>query len=455
MTALGRLGAALTLCAACAGAQAQENLGKVEALHFELVGKAKQILIEHGVAAKDQARIAEVRALLERARGLKIRRPRGEIVYRSVDADFYFAWILCRSAQPDDPKRGALLLRQILQNDHLSPRRHELAERELQGCDGRPQAAPRFEEKGRLLITAVQKGGRGGSQPLHFPNPAALPRVSWPESARAAEALRKLLGSGYRVVAAEPFIVAGRKQERYLRAITERVLKPYHRYLAAHIGDSDGDPIFAVVASDPAEMIRVSHALYGISPQASPITRDSVIAYSDSAARLMVAVCGKDPANCTSFAHELFHLLNGRAYEGAPWWLYEGAAELFESGELVGGEFVPRVGWRKRDLVLADVNPSGLEKLLRLSKNAAYASQWPGPEAEMAKARFFAQFLHERHKLWEVYEAMLARPADASAADLSGAMTVAQIVAPLDRLGVEFSRWVKERVVPAKAAPGP
>jgi hypothetical protein len=128
---------------------------------------------------------------------------------------------------------------------------------------------------------------------------------------------------------------------------------------------------------------------------------------------------------------------------------------LFESGDIVGGEFVPRVGWRKRDLVLSDVNTNGLKRLLHLSKNAAYAAAWPGPEAEMAKARFFAQFLHERHKLWEVYAAMLQRPADASAADPSGANTVAQIVAPLDQLGVEFSRWVNKRVVPANVAPGP
>jgi hypothetical protein len=256
-------------------------------------------------------------------------------------------------------------------------------------------------------------------------------------------------------VAAEPFLVAGRRQERYLQAIADRVLKPYHRYVAAHIGDSEGELIFTVVASDPAEMMGVSYALYRVSPQASPDTRNSIIAYSDPPARLMVAVCGKDPANCTSFAHELFHLLNGRVYEGAPWWLYEGAAELFESGDIVGGEFVPRVGWRKRDLVLSDVNTNGLKRLLHLSKNAAYAAAWPGPEAEMAKARFFAQFLHERHKLWEVYAAMLQRPADASAADPSGANTVAQIVAPLDQLGVEFSRWVNKRVVPANVAPGP
>jgi hypothetical protein len=449
------------LCTATAGAAAQESLDKAEALHFELVGKAERILTESGVDTAEPARRAEVRALLEQARGLKVKTPRGEFVYRSAAADFYFAWILCRSVQPKDPERGAQLFRKILQNDSLSPRRLALADRELKECDDRPKAVTlkvqhRFTVKheDRFVISAVQKGGRGGSQPLYFPNPAKLPRVSWGESASAEAALRTLLGPSYRVVVAGPFLIAGKREEWYLQALAATVLKPYHGYLAARIGAPDGAVIFAVVAG-PGEVTQISQALYGASPKASSETLYSLIAYSDPAARLMVAVCGKDPSNCTSFAHELFHLLNARVYEDAPWWLYEGAAEMFESGDLKGGEFVPRVGWRKRDLVIKEANAAGLEKLLSLSKNAAYAAKWPGPEAEMAKARFFAQFLHERGKLWKVYAAMQARPWDEAAADPSGATTLAKIDAPLQQLGAEFGRWVQERVVPMKAPAGP
>jgi hypothetical protein len=460
VVALGCLGVVLTLCAGWAGAAAQESLDKVDALHVELVGKAERILTDAGAKGA-----AEARALLEKARSLRVKTPGGELVYRSAEptADYYFAWILCRSTQPKDPERGAQLFREILQNRTLSPHRLKLANSELKKCQDKSKTAAAseakvpvtFKEEGRLVISAVQKGGRGGSQPLYFPNPARLPRVSWGESAGAAAALGTLLGPRYRVVAAGPFLVAGKRPASYLDELAARVLKPYHGYLAARMGAPDGGVIFAVVAGSPGEVIELSQALYGAPPQASTETLYSLLAYSDLAARLMVAVCGKDPANCTSFAHELFHLLNSRMYEDAPWWLYEGAAELFESGDIVGGEFVPRVGWRKRDLVLKDTNAAGLEQLLGLSKNAAYAAKWPGPEAEMAKARFFAQFLHERGKLWKVYAAMRARSWDVAAEDPSGAKTLAEIDKPLTQLGTEFGQWVQRRVVPAKVRPGP
>jgi hypothetical protein len=394
-----------------------------------------------------------------------VKTPRGEFVYRSADprADYYFAWILCRSVQRKDLERGAELFQKILQNDNLGPSRLELATGELKRCKAESKAAvpseakapaTTFTQNGSLVITAVQKGGRGGSQPLYFPNPARLPRVSWAEPAAKA-APGALLGPGYRVVAVGPFVVAGKRPEGYLHELAARVLIPYHGYLAARIGAPDRGAIFAVVAGSPEEVIEISQAVYGAKPQASPEVLYSMIAYSDPRAGLMVAVCGKEAANCTSFAHELFHLLNARVFEDAPWWLYEGAAELFESGDIVGGEFVPRVGWRKRDLSLKDANATGLEKMLGLSKNAAYAAKWPGPEAEMAKARFFAQFLHERRELWNVYAAMQARSWDEAIADPSGAKTLVAKIAPLPGLGAAFARWVQERVVPAKVPPGP
>jgi hypothetical protein len=310
-------------------------------------------------------------------------------------------------------------------------------------------------EAGRLLISAVHKGGRGGSQPLRFAGVPLL-QAGGPDSiVQARASFESSLGPGYRVIQAGRFVIGGRKGETYLRSLHEKVLDPYYRYLVGQLGIVEQKLIYVAIADDSHEAVRVGEAFFGGKAVADPITRDSVLAFSDPKSRLMVAVCGKDPGNCTSFAHELFHLLNGRVYGDAPWWLSEGMAELLESGNIVGGEFVPRVGWRKRDLDYEDLDSKGMQRLISLPTSLAYGQVWPGPEREMAKARFFAQFLHERRQLWPLYEALRARPSDVAANDPFGSQTLQKFVGPLEKLAPDFKVWAISTVKSAKVAPGP
>ena len=91
---------------------------------------------------------------------------------------------------------------------------------------------------------------------------------------------------------------------------------------------------------------------------------EAAIAFTDPRQDTMMAICGPDPSNCSSFAHELFHLLNSSAYEGAPWWLYEGIAALHESGDLDSRTFSPRVSWRKTITSSIRFRSSGLKTFL-------------------------------------------------------------------------------------------
>jgi hypothetical protein len=440
------------------------TLDELERQHREQVDAVAEVL-EKGVDLSDTKRIEELRAKLEKARKLAVKTSTGQFFYRSDAGDFYYAWVMCRvRSDPKAADTGALLLRKMQQNDSLSEERQALLRAELQKCGKATSASistdtsitrVSYRTTTRLLITAVHKGGRGGSQPIRFPGIPRLAPVEPDSIAQASKGFENLLGPGYLVIQAGPFVIAGRRAETYLRRLHEKVLDPYYSYLTSRLGIVEERNIFVAVAGDPREAVRVGAAFYGSQVVADPITLDSVLAYSDSQARLMVAVCGKDPANCTSFAHELFHLLNGRVYEDAPWWLYEGMAELFESGDIVGHEFVPSVGWRKRDLDYEDLQSQGMGRLLSLPKVSAYWQSWPGPEREMAKARFFAQYLHEHGQLWPLYEAMRARPSESAGDDPAGLQVLHARVGPIEKLAPAFQKWALERVKPAEVAPGP
>ena len=404
----------------------------IEKQHRELVEKAEKILLSG--QSIDQAK-----AYLEQARRLVVKTPTGDFPFRSVKADYYYAWVLCREHNVG----GYKLFDKILKNDSLNPELKQLVESQRDGCESGNSESRLVEVKQDMfgIHSEIQKGVEW-TQPVYLRSRQNLPKVPIDPSA-----------PNY------PFLVTGhRTTSQYLRRLDTSVLIPYFKYFTQQMGlpRYEIEPIHVFVARTHSELARYTLSLYYVdnSIQDDLFLYDA-IAYSDPEARMMAAICGQDPTNCTSFAHELFHVMNADSYEDAPWWLSEGMAELYESGNIVrrGGleEFNAGVNWRKKYLPRESLSEEKLYRLLTLSANDPALNEPPGSAFEMAYARFFCQYLNAQGKLWDVYRTLRNRVWVDAVEDPSGSfMLQKELGKALGEIASDFQDWIARNVVPVQ-----
>jgi hypothetical protein len=415
---------------------AQQNTSAANQRYAELVNKAADLL-ESG---KDSDRV-QARSYIDQARNLNTR-PHPAVAAR---CDFYDAWLLCQQA--NTRTKGEKLFRLLLANYVLEPQLADVARHELDLCTKsvlRPAVAKTRTEKSDIWVHCELRKGVTWSEPLYLERTMPLTTLEDVQSAHS-------IFDDLKVDLSEPFIVAGTPDRSYLASIANSVLKPYYNHLVRQMGAEVIPPVlYAFVARDSHDFTRITQKMYRVTGSGHMLL-DLGIAFSDSDNKTMVAQCGSDPANCTSFAHELFHVLNSEIYPDAPWWLSEGMAELYESGDLVGGDFRPGVGWRKRDLHRNTLTKTEVRKLLELWKNDEQAFRPPYGPVNMARAQFFCQYLNSTGKLWVVYHSMRERPLANVLEDPAGIGTIEQILGrPFDAITTDFLRWLDKAVVPVE-----
>lgn len=425
------------------------TFAQVEKRHHELVTEARDILLSQGDWNK-------ARKLLEEARNLSVTTARGLFPYRSKEADFYWAWILCQT--PAEQEEGRKLLDKTLQADLWPVDKQAKIKKVRQDCGHDsgtkpPPVEQKVEEK--FILAAIQKGGKW-SQPVRLESREALPHLPWEQNDTAKAAVKKAFKS-YNVIASKPFLVAGPFPPAYLTELAETVLDPYFEYLARSLGiEYDWGVLYVFVSSDHTKFASATDALYRVMTEdRTPI--EMAIAFSDLPNNTMMAICGKDASNCTSFAHELFHLLNAKTFDDAPWWLYEGMAELFESGDLRDGAFHARAGWRKEKAAMDKLDTKAFVALLSISKNDPELYRPPGAEVAMSRVRFFCRYLGEKGVLLDVYDGLRRRDWRESAADPAGIGVLVKTLNKnsLDEVNADFRKWFERIVLPEPGAPGP
>ena len=452
------VGAATVLSAAVPAAP-QDTFTQIDQSYRTLVAKAGAILEAGGDCR-------EARSYLKQARSLAYRTPRGTYYLpRSLRGDYYWAAALCceRASASD----GAKLFRTILANRGLSASQASAVHDELQECSAEgpskpsPSRVPPLQQDGWRLDVKHQKSGMTWGEPLRLEGPSRLRLLPWSAATTAMQAVLSL-GGGPKLHTSQqrPFLVTGaRAGIPYLERLGATVLRPYYDYLSQQIGVSRGsDLIYVFVARDESELAGMTLTLYRLRPSDEPQVLDSVLAYSDPESATMMARCGEEASNCTSFAHELFHLLNSAIFEDAPWWLHEGMAELFESGTLTGGEFHPKVSWRKKHLQADGVDVNSLSRLLRFSKNDPKLYEPPEAATTMARAYFFCQYLDSRDKLWAIYYDLRDRPWQEAINDPPGIATIKKHLnaKTLDTIAADFKTWLENEVLPVEpSTPGP
>lgn len=295
----------------------------------------------------------------------------------------------------------------------------------------------------------IQKGG-AWSHPVHLGSREVLPVVPWDRRDEARAAVRKALDTTCSIVESNPFLVVGREDPAYLTKLANTVLVPYFSYLTERLEvNKDWSTLYVFVAEDHNEFSNIANRLYMITPD-DKIAVEMAMAFSDLPGRATMAICGAEASNCTAFAHELFHFVNEESFEDAPWWLYEGMAELFESGDVRDGAFYPRPGWRKGKAEMDRLDTESFQALLTLSRNDPSLYHPPGAVTAMARARFFCYYLHEKGLLFPIYKELKNRDWVMASADPSGIRVIEKNLSgkSIDAVAKDFKTWFMEKIEP-------
>jgi hypothetical protein len=141
-----------------------------------------------------------------------------------------------------------------------------------------------------------------------------------------------------------------------------------------------------------------------------------------------------------TLTHEIVHPLVEADFPGAPTWLNEGIASVFEQPVIVRpGEIHGAKNWRhprlKRALTTQERDKARLDALFGMSDEAFRAES---EDLHYAMARYVCQWLDDKGKLWPFYQ----RWRDTVADDPTGAKAFTSVVglAPADA-HVVWSKW--------------
>lgn len=422
------------------------SLEQLEERHEVLVDEAKVILLSQG-------NWQDAKKLLEEARDLKFVTQKGEYPVRSKEADFYYAWILCQT--PSESEQGRKLLDKTLHYDLWPEEKLDKIKQQRANC-GTDSSVEDFPSNDKFVLAVIQKGGKW-SKTIKLRSRDLLPVQDWSERKTAKAAIKDLFDNTYNLIEAQPFLVAGPFPKSYLNELADTVLLPYFNYITKSLGlEYDWGTIFVFVAGDHAQFFKTTEKLYNID-QDDEIAAQMAIAFSDLENNTMLAICGKNASNCTSFAHEIFHLINSRVFEDSPWWLYEGSAELFESGDVRDGVFHARAGWRKKDALINKLDSKSFLELLNISKNDPMINNPPGSAVAMSRVRFFCRYLYEKDALWTIYNELRKQDWRIATADPGGLDVIMKVLekTSVDAVLADFREWFEQVVIPEHDTPGP
>jgi hypothetical protein len=142
-----------------------------------------------------------------------------------------------------------------------------------------------------------------------------------------------------------------------------------------------------------------------------------------------------------TLTHELVHPLVDADFPGAPIWINEGIASLFEAPVIPkAGEIHGRKNWRwpalQKTLLSKDKDDAGIDRLFGMTDDT-FRGEHEG--RHYAMARYFCQWLDERDQLWPFYRQWR----DAVGADPTGEKTFVVVVGKSPAAAApEFRKWL-------------
>jgi len=141
-----------------------------------------------------------------------------------------------------------------------------------------------------------------------------------------------------------------------------------------------------------------------------------------------------------TLVHELTHAMMAGDFPGAPIWISEGMASLFEQCRVEGDSLKGDPNWRLPELkkALADSKVTPLKSLLALS---SHAFRQKNESLHYAESRYFCKYLDERGKLRTVYSAFRNN----FVTDPTGVHTIEKVMGkPIAQIQADWHLWLSQ-----------
>lgn len=379
---------------------------------------------------------------------------RDEPYGKDPEVDYMIATSACRVAGMEE--EGRKFFKWILSYYQLDLASRRTVADEMQLCAQRPEP-PQVVFKARTAL-----GGGGASGKMFFFADQDAPIRSYPaktkrdipletitqrlaELSRPTEGIKivqELVGSKFRVVATEHFILASSSDhsQKELMAIGSG-LETVQQFYMKNFGMAR-PPYFVTVYLVPntSALRALADQLHGL--DMAPAS----IGYSYREDLSMVGVIPRMLYG--TLLHELFHVMVRSNFGDVPPWLDEGTAALYEVAEVDGARVIGVDNWRGEVLRMAwDLHPP-VDRLVQMNWQIFENEQLDEIKQAVnyATARYFVLYLQELGKLSEVHRVFRNRDVRTSSDDPAGdsvKLLSSVLGRPLAAVEADFDQWFK------------
>jgi len=247
---------------------------------------------------------------------------------------------------------------------------------------------------------------------------------------RAADELRKKLGSEFLVRRVGCFLLAGNITQRQMDRIADGTVRSVSAALSKDFFDKKPTHVTTVYLFKDDETYR---------RYAWKLFHERVASkygyYIQTQDRMMMNIA----TGTGTLAHEMFHALVAADFPEIPTWLNEGIASLCEQSQIVGGSIYGLINWRYPILMKA-LKEGKAPRLKQLVATSDASFRGDGRDANYAAARYFCMYLQEKKLLRKFYKKFR----DHAKEDLTGAKFLVELLGKdLDEVETEWRAWVK------------
>ena len=245
-----------------------------------------------------------------------------------------------------------------------------------------------------------------------------------------AAALRKRLGSEFRIQKAGHFLLVGNISQRDMDRIANGTVLGVSAALFRDFFDKKPTNITTVyLFKDDATYRSYAQKLFG----EKAVSKYGYYMQADD--RMMMNIS----TGTGTLAHEMFHALVAADFPEIPTWLNEGMASLCEQSRIVGGSIYGMINWRYPVLMKALKAGTALRlKDLVATSDAEFRGE--NMDANYAVARYFCMYLQEKKLLRKFYKKFR----DHAKEDPTGTKFLVEVLGKdLDTVQDEWHAWVR------------
>lgn len=236
--------------------------------------------------------------------------------------------------------------------------------------------------------------------------PQRLPRVAVGEPVEPLMAALTSTIPGTKAIQKDVFVIAGNEDAARLERHYDRGIKDFYRFFKGrYFPDGTKRIITVVISPTPEPLLAATKKLY---PDVGIPLYAPFLGYYNPRDNLIMATGGE--TGYGTLLHEMVHAMMENDFPGAPLWLSEGLASLYERTRWSQGKLEPLPNWRMDQLKEEAVGS--------MANIAAHVDKADLQPQQIGKVRLLLLFFEQQGRTAEAYSLMKQSQGKMSAADL-------------------------------------